>query len=70
MLFCIWKMQSSSSLKPFLGYAPQLSGASILYFLTLSSLGAHSSNVVAWWPPHPLFTATAAMFSFTQTCCL
>ena len=63
------RCKSLGSLKSFLWYAPQLSGASILCFHILSFLRVHSwggYNVMAWWLQHPLFTDMAGhIFSLT-----
>ena len=50
---CMGRCKSLGSLKSFLCYAPQLSGASILCFLILSSFRAHhrwrGPGGVMWW---------------------
>ena len=66
-LFYMRKCKSLSSLKSFLWYAPQLSGASILYFHILSFLRAHWLTLEGWncwglW--HPLFTDMAGNIPF------
>ena len=65
-IFCAFlymeRFKSLGSLKSFLCYSSQLSGASILCFHILSSLRVHcwgvggNCNLITWWLQHPLFT--------------